>query len=94
MLVSSIIFILLGFIAGIVGSIVGLGGGVFVTPGLLFISDHFPQYNYITPQIAVGTSLFVIIFTAAGSTTSFIRQGRVDFSSGMTFFLASDLASF
>jgi uncharacterized membrane protein YfcA len=88
MLFILIIFVL-GLIAAMVGSLIGLGGGVFVVPALLLLRDQFSQLHHITPQIAVGTSLIMVIFTAAGSTYSYAKQKKVDFKSGLFFFLAS-----
>lgn len=83
-----IIFVL-GLIAAMIGSLIGLGGGVFVVPGLLLLRDNFSELYLVTPQIAVGTSLLMVIFTAAGSTYSYTKQKKVDFRSGLFFFLAS-----
>jgi uncharacterized membrane protein YfcA len=88
MLLVLIIF-LLGLFAATIGSLVGLGGGVFIVPGLLFFRSHFEQIAHITPQVAVGTSLLVIIFTASSSTLFYAKQKKVDFRSGWFFFMAS-----
>ncbi|GAA0382869.1 sulfite exporter TauE/SafE family protein [Bacillus horti] len=79
---------LLGVVASTVGSLVGLGGGVFIVPVLLFLRPVVDELATITPQIAVGTSLVVVCFTALGSTLTYAKQKKVDFSSGLFFFLA------
>jgi len=84
-----LIIVLLGFVAGTIGSLVGFGGGVFIVPGLLLLGTTFAGLEYITPQIAVGTSLVVIIFTATAATLSYTVQKKVDFKAGLYFFLAS-----
>lgn len=84
-----LISFILGLFSAVIGSLVGLGGGVFIVPGLLYLSDQFTSLTGITPQIAVGTSLMVIIFSSASSTFSYARMGRVDFKSGLFFFGAS-----
>ena len=48
-----------GLIAGILGAIMGLGGGIFLVP-LLSLYFHLPIH------IAVGTSLMAVIATSAG----------------------------
>jgi len=88
MLIGLVIF-LLGLFAGAFGSLVGLGGGVFIVPGLLFLGEHVQSLDYMVPQIAVGTSVIVIIFAAASSTITYAKQDKVDFKSGAFFFLAS-----
>ncbi|WP_107727723.1 sulfite exporter TauE/SafE family protein [Desmospora activa] len=84
-----ILLILIGLLAGTIGSLVGLGGGVIIVPALLFFAALFPEYSHITPQVAVGTSLILVIITALSSTISYTRQKRVDFPSAWAFFLAS-----
>jgi len=87
------VLFLLGAVAGTIGSIVGLGGGVLIVPGLLFLGGILPALTSITPQVAVGTSLLVVVFTAMSSSLSYLRQKRVDVTSGLLFFAASGPAS-
>ena len=42
----------LGFIAGILGSIIGLGGGIIIVPVLTFMG--------FSPTLAVSNSLFAV----------------------------------
>lgn len=83
-----IILLLIGLIAGTVGSLVGLGGGIIIVPALLYVGLISANID-ITPQVAVGTSLVVVIFTALSSTLSYTKQKKVDHSSAWLFFLAS-----
>ncbi|NPC94063.1 sulfite exporter TauE/SafE family protein [Bacillus sp. WMMC1349] len=83
-----IILIILGFIAGTIGGLVGLGGGIVIVPSLLFLSG-IAMFDHITPQIAVGTSLFVIIFTGLSSTITYMKYNTVDYKSGLIFFIGS-----
>ncbi|PTX64316.1 hypothetical protein C8P63_103100 [Melghirimyces profundicolus] len=89
MLSEWMLFLLIGLISGTVGSLVGLGGGVVTVPSLLLMATFFPGQSHLTPQVAVGTSLVLVIITALSSTLSYARQKRVDFLSGGVFFLAS-----
>ena len=50
-----IILIAIGFIAGIVGGSLGLGGGIIIVPALVFIVG-------LTQHQAQGTSLAVLLF--------------------------------
>jgi uncharacterized membrane protein YfcA len=86
---TGLLIFLLGLFAGAFGSLVGLGGGVFIVPGLLLLGDHLDSLHYIVPRIAVGTSVLVIIFAAASSTLTYAKQNKVDFKSGVFFYLAS-----
>ncbi|MGC4378747.1 sulfite exporter TauE/SafE family protein [Fictibacillus sp. Mic-4] len=83
-----IILIITGFLAGTFGSIIGLGGGIIVVPSLLYGGEHglFPN---ITPQHAVGTSIIILIVTGLSSTLSYIKKGKVDYKSGLIFFIGS-----
>ncbi|MBB5324357.1 hypothetical protein HNQ34_001450 [Anoxybacillus tepidamans] len=82
------LLILVGFVAGTIGSLVGLGGGVIIVPSLLFLgaSHWLPS---VSPQMAVGTSLVVIIFNGLSSTLSYMKDKMVDYRSGLLFFIGS-----
>ena len=71
-----------GFLAGIFGTIVGIGGGIVFVPVFLLIF-HF------TPQQATGTSLFAIFFNVLSGSISYLRQKRVDIKAGWKFALAT-----
>lgn len=84
-----ILFVLIGLFSGTIGSLVGLGGGVIAVPSLLLVAALFPELRHLTPQVVVGTSLIMIVLTALSSTLSYARQRRVDYRSGLFFFMAS-----
>jgi uncharacterized protein len=71
----------LGFVAGIIGSMIGLGGGIVVVPVLTFFG--FP------PTLAASNSLFAAFSNAIGSTISYSRQKRIDYSLGLKLGLLS-----
>ena len=54
--------------AGFVGALSGLGGGVFIVPGLVILA-HVPM------QVAVGASLISVVATSAGASVAFVRDG-------------------
>jgi uncharacterized protein len=78
----------IGFMAGTIGSLVGLGGGVIIVPSLLFLgtTSFLPE---ISPQLAVGTSLVVIIFNGLSSTLTYMKHKTVDYKSGFLFLIGS-----
>jgi uncharacterized protein len=88
-MILAVTIFLLGCFAATIGSLLGLGGGVFIVPGLLYIQHLFASMGGITPQIAVGTSLLVVAITALSSTWAYTKQKRVDYGSGLFFFAAS-----
>ena len=65
----------LGFAAGILGSMIGLGGGIIVVPVLTFAG--FP------PSLAASNSLFAAFSNAAASTISYSKQKRIEYSIGL-----------
>ncbi|PIN84500.1 MAG: permease [Nitrosopumilales archaeon CG15_BIG_FIL_POST_REV_8_21_14_020_33_23] len=71
----------LGFAAGILGSMIGLGGGIIVVPVLTFLG--FP------PTLAASNSLFAAFSNAVASTFSYSRQKRIEYSLGLKLGLLS-----
>lgn len=65
-----------GFLVGIIASLTGVGGGIFIVPLLTVLFGFVPQH-------AVGTSLTSIIFTAAAATYSYAKQRRIFFRTGL-----------
>ncbi|WLR41312.1 sulfite exporter TauE/SafE family protein [Bacillus carboniphilus] len=84
-----VILIFLGFVAGVLGSLIGLGGGVIIVPSLLFLGAFHSKFSGLTPQMAVGTSLVIIIGTALSSTLAYMKYKKIDYKSGLLFFLGS-----
>ena len=60
--------LLLAVLAGFIGSLSGLGGGVFIVPGLVIFA-HMPM------QVAIGASLISVVATSAGASVAFVRDG-------------------
>jgi len=77
-----IICLLIGIMSAFIGSLMGLGGGIIFIPSLLFLYYYSDLFSWATPQVIVGTSLFVMIFTALSSTVSYWKKGRVDYKTG------------
>jgi len=62
----------LGFAAGMLSGLLGIGGGFVMTPSLIYLFG-------VPTSVAVGTSLFQMIFTSGyGSLTHFLK-GNIDF---------------
>jgi len=60
--------LLLAIGAGFIGSISGLGGGVFIVPGLTLL-------GHISIHVAIGASLISVVATSAGASAAFVRDG-------------------
>jgi uncharacterized membrane protein YfcA len=65
--------IALGLIAGFLGGLFGIGGGVVVVPGLV-LWLKFSQYK------ASGTSVATIVASAGAALVSFAGDGSVDWA--------------
>jgi len=72
----------LGLLAGTLGTMIGIGGGVVIVPVFLL-------FFRFSPQEAIGTSLAVVLFNALSGTLSYLRQKRVDIRAGWKFALAT-----
>ncbi|CAM4110578.1 membrane protein [Bacillus manliponensis] len=74
--------LIIGLVAGTIGSLVGLGGGIIIVP--LLVGLHS-----LSPQLAVGTSIVTIVFTGLSSTLTYMKHKRVDYKSGLILFIGS-----
>ena len=63
--------VMLGLVAGLVGGLFGIGGGVVVVPGLV-LWLKFDQYK------ASGTSVATIVASAGAALLTFAGDGSVD----------------
>ncbi len=59
--------LLFAVFAGLVGSIVGIGGAMILTPILVFFG--------VPIQYAIGASMVAIVATSSGSASSYVRDG-------------------
>lgn len=83
-----IILVVIGIFASSLGSLIGFGGGIIVVPSLLYLST-LSTFSHLTPQVAVGTSLFTMIFTGLSSTLAYMKYKTVDYKSGLIFLIGS-----
>jgi len=92
--VVGLILFTIGLFAGTLGSLVGIGGGIIIVPALLYIASVFSGLSSISPQIAAGTSLLVVMLTAVSSIIAFHKQKRIDYRSGLLFFIGAGPGAF
>ena len=64
-----------GFVAGMFGSMIGVGGGVLMNPMILSMCNSIPQ------RVLTGTSLGAVISTALASGSVFMSHDSVDVAS-------------
>jgi uncharacterized membrane protein YfcA len=65
---SSVIYILIGFLIGVISGLAGVGGGVLLVPVLVILLGY-PMHT------AVGTSSACLIFSSAGGVAAYIING-------------------
>ena len=74
------------FLAGFVGSLTGLGGGVIMTPVLtLFLGVEI--------RYAIGASLVSVIATSSGAAAAYVRDGLSNIRIGMFLEIATTLGA-
>jgi len=84
--VDLVYLIITGVLAGFVGSLFGLGGGIIIVPVLTLI--------FKVPVIeAVGTSLVSIVAVSSVAAIDFLKSDRVDLDLGMTLALAASIGA-
>ncbi len=81
-----VVLVALGAIAGGVGALTGIGGGIIITP-ILTLVFGIPIHQ------AIGTSLCCVIATSSGAAASYVEHHLSDIRLGMTLELATTLGA-
>jgi uncharacterized membrane protein YfcA len=84
--VTALLLVVLGFFAGLLGALTGIGGGILLTP---ILALHFG----IPIRQAIGTSLVAVITTSAASSSVHLQRHTTDIRLGMTLELATALGA-
>jgi uncharacterized protein len=82
----SVLLVVLGFFAGLLGALTGIGGGVLLSP---ILALHFG----IPIRQAIGTSLIAVITTSAASSSVHLQRHTTDIRLGMTLELATSFGA-
>lgn len=82
----TVLLVILGFGAGLLGALTGIGGGVLLTP---ILALHFG----IPIREAIGTTLVAVITTSAASSSVHLQRHTTDIRLGMTLELATSLGA-
>src|SRR5208337_1735717 len=77
---------IVSFVAGLLGSLTGLGGGVVLVP-LLTILFH------VDIRYAIGASLVSVIATSSGAAAAYVREGISNIRIGMFLEVATTLGA-
>ena len=76
MLLTIILLVLIGGLSAILGSIVGIGGGIIIVPTLVYLGVNHHLLHGITPQIAIGTSSVILIVTGLSSSLGYLKRSK------------------
>jgi len=74
-------FVLVGLIAGILGSMIGVGGGIIISPVLTFLG--------LSPPQVASTSLFAVSSTSISSTLAYSKSKKIQYMLGIKMALLS-----
>jgi uncharacterized membrane protein YfcA len=96
-----LIFIAVGCAVGFLAGFFGVGGGILMVPVLVFSYERYGVSWSVLTHIAIGTSLFVIIFASFTSAYQHGKQKNIDwrsvfvlgFSSALTALATTKLAA-
>ncbi len=81
--ITIISLVLLGFVVGTFGTLIGAGGGFILVPILLIM---YPEQ---APETITAVSLAVVFFNALSGSIAYAKQKRIDFKSGLMFSIAT-----
>lgn len=81
-LASGIGLVAFGLAVGAYGTLIGVGGAIFIVPMLLLVF-------HVTPAQAAGTSLAVVFLNALTGAVLYARQKRIDYRAGLWFAAAT-----
>lgn len=85
-MLTTLLLVILGFVAGLLGALTGIGGGVLLTP---ILALHFG----VPIREAIGASLVAVITTSAASSSVHLQRHTTDIRLGMTLELATALGA-
>jgi uncharacterized membrane protein YfcA len=78
LLLTLLLYLLMGALAGVCAGLFGVGGGVIIVPVLIFAFTAQGVSPELLTQLAIGTSLATIVLTSINSALTHHRLGNVD----------------
>ena len=92
-LIDFLFFVLIGCVVGFLAGLFGVGGGFVMVPILLFSYEHSGVSPTVLTHIAIGTSLFVVVFASMMSAYQHRKQGNIDWRAVWIIGLSSALTA-
>ncbi len=81
-----LLLLVLGFVAGGVGALAGIGGGIIITPILA-------MYLGVPMHQAIGVSLTAVIATSTATSSVYVERGLSNIRLGMTLEIATTMGA-
>ncbi len=78
---NTAILLLIGFVIGTLGTLIGAGGGFILVPFLIFTHPQF------STEIITAISIAVVACNAISGSIAYARVGRIDYKAGIVFAL-------
>jgi len=72
--------VVMGGLAGVMAGLLGIGGGALIVPVLVMVFERQGVNPAIIMQLALGTSLATIVFTAISSVLAHQKRGAVNWA--------------
>jgi uncharacterized membrane protein YfcA len=85
-LLLSLLVIIGSFLAGLLGSLTGLGGGIVVVPMLTLLF-------HVDLRYAIGASLVSVIATSSGAAAAYVREGYTNVRVGIVLEVATTVGA-
>lgn len=70
-----LVLVIIGFGSGIIGSLIGVGGGIVMTPVLTYMG--------FSPAVIASSSLIAVFATSISSTLTYIRRKYINYRLGL-----------
>ncbi len=93
-LLEFLIFVTVGCGVGFLAGLFGVGGGFIMVPVLLFSYEHLGFSHSVLTHMAIGTSLFVVLFASLSSAYQHSRQKNVDWRAVLILGLSSAVTAY
>lgn len=82
----TILLLLIAFAAGLLGSLVGLGGGIIIVPVLTLLF-------HVDIRVAIGASILSVIATSSGAAVTYVRERLTNIRAGMFLEIATTIGA-